>query len=410
MLRCRDWRGVRVLLLQGPVGPYFARLARQLRAAGADVTKVNFNGGDVAFFPGGLACTRHPGERLCWLRRLIEDRDIGVVALFGDCRPVHAGVDLLCAELGRELFVFEEGYFRPAYITCEPWGVNARSRMPRDPHFYRASRAAVRREPAREIPPHRWSYGAMATWALLYYAMAGAMAWRFRHYRHHRPLTVLEGLPWLRGIARKAWYRLKEQGLQQRLAGGLSRRYFLVPLQVHNDAQVTHHSAFDGVAAFIDRVARSFAAHAGAQAWLVFKHHPMDRAYTHHGPLIRRLARELGIADRVIYLHDQHLPTLIEHAAGVVVINSTAGLSALNQGVATVTLGQAFYDMAGLTFQGPLDQFWAQAATAAPDRDLYLAFRNWVIEHAQCNDNFYAGLARQPGRHDIGATGAAHRA
>src|SRR5207253_3330067 len=39
-------RGKRVLLLQGPVGPFFRRLAARLRAAGAEVHKVNFNGGD----------------------------------------------------------------------------------------------------------------------------------------------------------------------------------------------------------------------------------------------------------------------------------------------------------------------------------------------------------------------------
>ncbi|MCY1461495.1 hypothetical protein D9M71_791590 [compost metagenome] len=36
----------RVLLLQGPNGPFFTRLREVLLAKGCQITKVNFNGGD----------------------------------------------------------------------------------------------------------------------------------------------------------------------------------------------------------------------------------------------------------------------------------------------------------------------------------------------------------------------------
>ena len=38
-----------LLLLQGPMGPFFARLAAVLRTRGQTVSKVNFNGGDEWF-------------------------------------------------------------------------------------------------------------------------------------------------------------------------------------------------------------------------------------------------------------------------------------------------------------------------------------------------------------------------
>ncbi len=47
------FRGERVLLLQGPVGPFFRRLADDLTRAGAQVFKVNFNGGDWLFYQNG---------------------------------------------------------------------------------------------------------------------------------------------------------------------------------------------------------------------------------------------------------------------------------------------------------------------------------------------------------------------
>jgi len=42
-------------LLQGPVGPFFSRLAHDLQLAGARAFKVNFNAGDPLFYrPGGF--------------------------------------------------------------------------------------------------------------------------------------------------------------------------------------------------------------------------------------------------------------------------------------------------------------------------------------------------------------------
>jgi capsular polysaccharide export protein len=41
----------RTLMLQGPMGPFFERLARTLRAHGQQVWKVNFNAGDELVLP-----------------------------------------------------------------------------------------------------------------------------------------------------------------------------------------------------------------------------------------------------------------------------------------------------------------------------------------------------------------------
>ena len=39
-----------VLLLQGPVGPFFSRIAEDLSQRGFVVHKINFNGGDKLFY------------------------------------------------------------------------------------------------------------------------------------------------------------------------------------------------------------------------------------------------------------------------------------------------------------------------------------------------------------------------
>lgn len=391
MIDRNDWRGKRVLLLQGPLGPFFARLARDLRAAGADVQKINFNGGDQFFSPDGIPYTGTLDHWPTWLEALLVVRGFDAVALFGDRRPVHDFVAAMCRKLGVDCYVFEEGYFRPAYITCELGGVNARSTIPRDPEFYLAH---AEQEPTLEVQPPANAYWYMVLWTCVYYFFS-AMLWpRYRHYRHHRPLRLTECLLWVRGSARKWWRRFTERRVEQLLTTELSGKFFLVPLQVHNDAQVTHNSRFGTVEAFIAELVASFARDAAPDVVLVFKHHPMDRAYRNYGSLIRLLAEEHGLQGRLLYIHDQHLPTLLDHALGVVVINSTAGLSAIHQGVPTITLGDAFYDMQGLTCQAPLHEFWVNPSAYRPVRDLYLAYRRWVIKNAQINDNFYAGPLR----------------
>ena len=52
-----QFKGKRVLLLQGPVGPFFTRWAEDLRQAGAQVFKVNFNAGDWFYYHGTPSIT-----------------------------------------------------------------------------------------------------------------------------------------------------------------------------------------------------------------------------------------------------------------------------------------------------------------------------------------------------------------
>jgi capsular polysaccharide export protein len=229
-------------------------------------------------------------------------------------------------------------------------------------------------------------------WASLYY-VASTLLWPlFRHYRHHRPLTLREAFPWLRALWRKGYYAVTERGMQQRLATDLSGKYFLVPLQVHNDAQIAVHSSFATVVDFIRYVVDSFVAHAPAHMHLVIKHHPLDRGYNDYYQFVADLAKASGLTGRIHYLHDQHLPTLLRHARGVVVVNSTVGMSALYHKVPVKTCGQAIYDMQGLTCQVQLHDFWRNAPQYRPNPKLYQRFRAYLAGNCQINGSFYKRL------------------
>jgi len=381
-------RAKKVLLLQGPVGPFFRRLATLLRAAGAEVHKVNFNGGDCLFYPAGALSWRgHPGDWPQFLARLLEERRIDIVLLFGDCRPIHRVARTVAQHHGVKVGAFEEGYVRPNFITFERSGVNGYSLVPRLPAFY-AALAGTPTPAEREVGNTFWW---AALWATLYYT-ASALAYPvFHRHRHHRPLTVLEAWPWLRAGWRKLVYRWTERAMLRTLTGRLSGSFFLVPLQLSSDSQVSEHSRFASVADFIRHVVVSFAQHAPADVTLVIKHHPLDRGYHDYSRLIRELAHQRGLSGRLLYIHDQHLPTLFDHLRGAVVINSTVGFSALTHGAPLKTLGVAIYDLEGLTFQGSLDEFWEQSAIFRPDMELVQRFRTYVIDQTQINGNFYNG-------------------
>jgi capsule polysaccharide modification protein KpsS len=380
------------LLLQGPAGPFFRRFAVELRAEGIDVTKVNLHPGDALFFPGPDAVP-YRGTRADWpafVRSVIEERGIDALFVFGDCRPYHRDAIAVARALGVAVWVFEEGYLRPDHITLERDGVNGHSSLPRDPEFYRRHDPGP---PAEAAVPTASPFGAAAWWSTLN-ALAFTLRGGFPHYQHHRPLNAwLHTFLHVRGFFRKQLNALRERGLLDRFAGPLSGRYFFVPLQVHCDFQLLH-SRYDDVLQFVREVAATFAAHADPRDHLVLKHHPMDRPYRQYHAFMRTLAAEHGLTGRLWYVHDLHLPTLLQHARGTITINSTVGLSSIHHGTPVKTLGTAVYDMPGLTHQGTLAEFLRDPG--APDLDLYQAFRNYLERTNQANGSVWRRLPSHP--------------
>jgi len=82
--------------------------------------------------------------------------------------------------------------------------------------------------------------------------------------------------------------------------------------------------------------------------------------------------RRLGLQGRVHYLRGGNLDDLVRASQGMVTVNSTAGMRAVQLGRPLKALGQAIYDVPGLTFQDSLDQFWTSATP--PDATLVADF------------------------------------
>ncbi|EAM0673184.1 capsule biosynthesis protein [Campylobacter coli] len=379
----KEFSGKTVLLLQGPVGTFFHRLAIKMKKNKTKVFKLNFNGGDFLFYPSGKRCKCDEKDLENFYESFFKEKKIDAIVMYNDCRLIHAKAIKVARKLGIGIWIFEEGYLRPYCITFEKDGVNANSSLPRDKNFY-LSCNILTKESIKEIPG---GFKFMAFSAFLYWLFSFLLAPFFNNKLHHRTLFPFEFLFWFRSLYRKYLYKLTEKKLNQKIYS-LEKKYFLAILQVYNDTQIKHHYK-KSIEEFIEELILSFANHARAKSYLVFKHHPMDRGYRNYSKLINGLSQKYHVEGRIFYVHDTYLPTLLKKALGCITINSTVGLSAILEGCPTKVCGNAFYNFEGLAYPKKLQFFWREAHAYKPNPSLVINFKNYLLNTNQFNGNFY---------------------
>ncbi|HSH95287.1 MAG TPA: hypothetical protein VK968_14175, partial [Roseimicrobium sp.] len=119
----------RVLLLQGPVGPFFDRVAQWLLGRGSDVRRVVFQGGDEHDCQA-VPPTRFDGTPANWpsfFAELLAHWKPDCIVLFGQSRYYHKVALERARAIDLPAVVMEEGYFRPGFVTMELGGVNGYS-------------------------------------------------------------------------------------------------------------------------------------------------------------------------------------------------------------------------------------------------------------------------------------------
>ena len=370
------------LFVTAPFGAFSRELAARLRQEGARCSRVILNGGDVLDW--GLSHAQPYYGPLqgwsAWLRETVRRARVTDLILYGDCNPYCAEAKAVAADLGLPTHIFEQGYFRPFWITLEREGVNANSRLRRDPEIYRTlSMAPGSAEPvwlAPLTPP-------AVRKIFAYHVALGLLHPMFSRYR---PPYVYSAHRQLAGHVRRYFaQRLARRRARRELAQAMAKPgpIFVALLQRPGDSQLMRHSPFRSTADFVRRVVESFAAFAPAEARLIFKSHPLDPGLEPHAKAIAGAASEAGVHDRVAFVDDGDLNEMLERVAGVVTINSTSGLTALEHARPTVVLGKAIYDIPGLTHQRGLDVFWT--SSDAPDAELFEAFRGLEMARTQIN-------------------------
>ncbi len=384
-----------ILLLQGPIGFFFKRLDANLRKKGARTYRIGLNAGDY-FFSYKDNYVPYKGTQSEWksfIRTFLEEKKIDKVFLFGDCRFYQSILVEVAVELKIEIFVFEEGYIRPHYITLERFGVNNYSHIPRDSNFY----DRVNLDEFENLKPKNTKFNPLSMWisAILYYGIARLFHFRYKYYKHHRGFSATQELFFgIRSLIRKVIYTQYDKKYLKQIKKELSKKYFFVPLQTHNDFQILQHSNYGSIEKFIIEVLESFAKEADSNVKLMFKHHPIDRGRKNYKKFIFEQSQILGISDRVLVIHEVHLPTCLQHALGTVTINSTVGLSSLYHGTPTIALGNAIYDIEGITNKNKkIEDFWKNPQK--PNMELLEKFRQYIIFNTQLNGSFYGMMPQE---------------
>ncbi|EOI3504610.1 capsule biosynthesis protein [Cronobacter dublinensis] len=378
--------GQKYLLLQGPMGPFFRHLGDWLESKGREARQVVFNGGDQFYARKGksLAYRGVPDDFGAWLGATRGDWPFDTLVCFGDCRPLHQAARRWAQAQGIRFLVFEEGYLRPCFITLEENGVNGFSGLPREAAFYRGL-SKMEPEKVKNIVPSFWL---RARHACIYYLMTWIARRLFPGYLHHKIFSIrTEAYCWLKAGVRKVWYNICESSKRDEINNRLSKNFDLVILQVFNDSQVLFHSIYNDMTEYLHEVIKSFSKYAHSERHLVIKHHPMDRGHRDYRDFIQHLIEKYNLDDRVHYIHDLPLPELIHNSHSVITINSTVGLSALIHNKPLKVMGNAFYDINGLTYQGSLDKFWN--TEYAMDHELFENFRSYLKRAVQINAVYY---------------------
>ncbi len=154
-------------------------------------------------------------------------------------------------------------------------------------------------------------------------------------------------------------------------------RYIFVPFQVQLDSQILLHSPWiQEMRQFFDVMTTAAGEMPGESPVLVFKEHP---SCPNRYPDLHAIA---GDMDGVHFAGGNATDELIRKSLGVVTINSTVGTESLLLGKPVLALGNAVYEIAGVTSSARspdevrdwLAAVWSGRAPDAPLRESFLRF------------------------------------
>ena len=384
------------LFLQGPHGPFFQRLGQMLRRANAQVWRVGFNAGDQAFWHNRKTYIPFTGSASDWpdtFRRILDDKKITDIVLYGDTRPIHAQAVGIARDAGPTVHVFEEGYMRPYWVTYERNGTNGNSKL-MEMSVQQMRAALENSDMDTALPPASWGdmrqhifYGA------LYHGFVLLRNRRYRNFRPHRALSVREEFH----LYIKRLLLMPVQAVERRLATWRIRHggfpYHLALLQLEHDASFQAHSPFSSMTDFLETVIEGFALGAPPHHHLVIKAHPLEDGRAPIRAELRRLERAHAVRGRVHYVRGGKLAQLLDEARSAVTVNSTAAQQVLWRGIPLRTFGQAVYAKPEFVSTKPLRDFFAGAER--PDRRAYTDYRRYLLETSQIAGGFYSAQGRR---------------
>lgn len=377
-----------VLLLQGPMGIFFNSLRKELIENNCNVYQIAFNYGDRFFCNDKknlIDFNLDVSEFSCFFTKIILEKKIDVIFLFGDSRKYHKIARNIINKSFKDkikLYVFEEGYIRPNYITLEENGVNANSSKLENYCPVKFKNKTHKFDLNNNQIPNIFYYGMF--YSIIYFLLLNIFHYKFKFYKHHKDISLYTNLKYgIKSFIRKYYYKFSEK----KYDFIYTKSFYLVPLQVYNDFQISEHSKYNHIGEFIEEILNNYKL-SGSDDFIVFKHHPMDRGFKNYSSEINHLVNKLSLSkEKIIYIHDFNLPMLLKKAKGVIVINSTVGLSALYHERPLLVMGESNYKYHKIVNNVNMIDFLKKPIK--PNKKEIAKFYNYLLNSTQIYGNFY---------------------
>lgn len=232
--------------------------------------------------------------------------------------------------------IFMENGLLPGFTTLDPQGVNFLNSAPRNADFYRSYKSLKKND----------------------YLESYNSALEQNHIEKEHPPEVLPD------------------------------SYVFIPFQVNTDSQITRFSPWiKDMYGLVDKLAETAHLLGNKSPTFVFKTHPA--CPENYDALASKYKKNSSI--RILIDNALTTQQLIQHADAVITINSTVGIESLLIDKKVIILGQAFYNIEGMTLEAQSVEELAQAL---------LSIDNWQPE-LHLRDNFFRYLAHEyqvPGR------------
>lgn len=356
------------LFLQGEPTTFYKRVGDGLAALGCKVSRINFCAGDQFFWHGPNALNFR-GTLSDWsdfFARFLNLNKVTDLFLCGEQRNYHKVAIEIAHSCGIRVTVTDLGYLRPDWITLELDGMNGSSHFPRDPEKIM--------ELAKELPEidmtvrYKSNLFKIELNYLIFELANFCLFFLFPYYRRTDNRTHLL-LNYLAGFRKFLLSKLRCSRATQRLRElkESGDPYFVFPLQLEHDYSIISYSPFSDLEEPIRLVIKSFAENAGTNTRLVFKTHPLDTGIKNWEQLILHFAAQKGVSSRIDFFDGGDLIEMIVGAQGMITVNSTAGIRALQMGCPVMVLGDAIYDIDGMTERGALDLYWQRPLKPCPE-------------------------------------------
>ena len=389
-----------ILFIQGPIGPFFKKLAQLCERNGSNTYKINFTLGEKIFFYGKNTLLYRQGidEWANFLHKYLIKERIQQIFLLSDARPIHDIAIKIAKELKIEVIVFEQGYMRPNRITVERFGVNGNSNI-----FNNIQRIKDYANTSKKIEFNHSFYEKyvrscikLPIYITLYVNLMLLTKFINKKYYELTPYNLTNRnilKQYSQGfliILKKIFMPLEnlincpKSKSNIKWVKNNSKNFFLLILQLPDDYQIQRDSNFNDMYEVINKVLLSFKGNTKKKMKLMIKHHPSDKIYNNYSAYIKKCCHELNIpTTRIKYICDIHLPTCLKHALGCVTVNSSVGFSSILHNTPLCCLGKAIYNIPGLIYQEDLDSFWNDAENFKIDRELFFRFKNYVDYETQ---------------------------